>query len=165
MNADAVHFICAGGTIDKLYHDALSDYQVGDPQAADILARAGVDCEYEVQSVLRKDSLDMDDDDRASLRRAVEDSPARHIVITHGTDTMTATAEALAGACDDKVVVLVGAMRPARFRDSDADFNLGFAVAAARCLAPGVYIAMNGRVFRPGEVAKNRTAGRFETRD
>ena len=82
-------------------------------------------------------------------------------MITHGTDTMVETARAL-GRPPGKTVVLTGAMQPARFRETDADFNLGFALGAVRTLPPGVYVAMQGRIFDPVEVVKNRKAGRFE---
>jgi L-asparaginase len=58
--------------------------------------------------------------------------------------------------------VLTGALNPARFRDSDAIFNIGCAVGAAQTLPPGVYIAMNGKVWDPAHVRKNRFENRFE---
>ena len=114
--------------------------------------------------MMRKDSLEMDDDDRALIRKAVDECEHHHILITHGTDTMTQTASilediALAGG---KVVVLTGAMAPVRFRQSDAEFNIGSAVGALNSMPPGVYIAMNGRIFKSGTVRKNREAGCFE---
>ena len=83
-------------------------------------------------------------------------------MVTHGTDTMTTTAAALAGL-PDRVIVLTGALSPARFRSTDAVFNIGMAVAAAQVAAPGVYIAMSGQIFRGDEVQKNREANRFES--
>lgn len=85
------------------------------------------------------------------------------VLITHGTDTMVQTLEALAPICDNKTVVLVGSLSPARFKGTDAEFNIGFALGAVQALPPGAYIAMNGRVFREGNVRKNREANRFET--
>ena len=81
-------------------------------------------------------------------------------MITHGTDTMTDTAAALAGVAD-KTIVLTGALSPARFAETDAPFNLGMAFAAAQTAAPGVYIAMSGQVFDGTKVRKDRDAGRF----
>jgi L-asparaginase len=116
--------IATGGTIDKVYFDAKSDYQIGEPQAGAILHEAGVTFDFTVESVLRKDSLALTDADRALVRERVLAAPERHILITHGTDTMTATAAVLADV-RDKVIVFTGSMLPARFRQNDALFNLG----------------------------------------
>ncbi len=153
--------ITAGGTIDKVYFDAASAYEVGEPQIGPLLRDSNVTFDFVVESVLQKDSLAMTDDDRALIRARVEAAPEKHILITHGTDTMTATAAKLAGIAD-KVVVFTGAMQPARFRDSDAVFNVGCAVGALQALPPGVYIAMNGVVAPAASVRKNRAASRFE---
>lgn len=153
--------ITAGGTIDKVYFDAASTYEVGEPQIGPLLRDSNVTFDFVVESVLQKDSLAMTDEDRALIRARVEASPEKHILITHGTDTMTSTAAALQGLAD-KVVVFTGAMQPARFRDSDAVFNVGCAVGALQALPPGVYIAMNGVVSPADKVRKNRAASRFE---
>lgn len=155
--------LCTGGTFDKVYYDALSDYQIGEPQVDWILQQAGVNFSYEIESILKKDSLEITEEDRASIVSCVKKQHCPRIVITHGTDTMVDTAQALK-QCTDKTVVLVGAMQPARFRDSDAIYNTGFATAAASILPAGIYIAMNGQLFNADEVTKNRTAGRFETK-
>ena len=150
-----------GGTIDKVYFDDLSDYTVGDPQVGTILAAANVDIEFEVMEVARKDSLYVTDDERRELRDRIAADPRRHVLVTHGTDTMTETARMLA-EIPDKTIVLTGAMSPARFAASDATFNVGCAVGAVQSLPPGVYVVMNGRVFAAGTVRKNRQKGRFE---
>ena len=150
-----------GGTIDKVYFDDLSDYTVGEPQVGAILAQANVDIDYEVIEVARKDSIYVTDAERRALRAAIAAHPGRLALVTHGTDTMTDTALVLAGL-PDKVIVLTGAISPARFAASDAVFNVGCAVGAVQALPPGVYIAMNGRVFAAGTVRKNRERGRFE---
>jgi L-asparaginase len=153
--------ITTGGTIDKIYFDDKSDYQIGEPQISQILHAFNVAFEFEVIALMRKDSLHMTDKDRQLIRSAVEASDTRHVLITHGTDTMVETAEALRGL-DDKTIVMTGALNPARFRDSDAIFNIGCALGAVQSLVPGVYIAMNGRVWHPEDVRKNRRANRFE---
>ncbi len=150
-----------GGTIDKIYFDKKSQYEVGDPQAGGVLDRANVTFEYEVESILKQDSLDMTDADRDVVRRAIEAAPEKQIVITHGTDTMIETANVLAGV-GGKTIVLTGSMYPAQFRDSDAVFNLGCAVIAAQSLPPGIYIAMNGQIFDPRTSKKNVEMNRFE---
>jgi len=150
-----------GGTIDKVYFDARSTFEVGDPQIAELLAEANLNLDYRVIPLLRKDSLEMTDKDRACVRQAVLHAAAARIVITHGTDTMIATARALAGI-PGKTVVLTGAMQPARFRFTDAVFNIASAVMAAQLLSAGVYIAMNGRIFDPDRARKNVALNRFE---
>ncbi|MFC3609024.1 asparaginase domain-containing protein [Stutzerimonas tarimensis] len=150
-----------GGTFDKLYYDALSDFQIGDPTVDDLLREARVDFSYRVDSLLKKDSLDLTDEDRALIRDQVAACEHRHILIIHGTDTMTNTAEALRGIAG-KVIVFTGSMQPARMRQSDAPFNLGLAIGALQLLPDGLYIAMSGQVFEAGKVRKNRSEGRFE---
>ena len=149
-----------GGTIDKVYFDALSEFQVGASPLDAILSEANVSIDYALTSLMKKDSLELDDADRAAVRDAVLACEAKHVLITHGTDTMAQTAEALRDI-GDKTVVLTGAMQPARLRSTDAIFNVGFAIATARMQPPGVYIAMNGRVFEAGHVRKDRGAGQF----
>ncbi len=150
-----------GGTIDKVYFDAKDTYTVGEPQITEILREASVTVEWEIETLFRKDSLDMTDADRALLVDHVRQDPSKHILITHGTDTMVLSAQALQ-AVEGKTIVLVGSLSPARFKSSDAEFNIGFAWAAVQLLPPGVYIAMNGRVFSPNHVRKNLDLNRFE---
>lgn len=159
-----IRVLATGGTIDKVYFDAKSDYEIGEPQAGAILHEAGVSFDFTVESVLRKDSLAMNDADRAKVRERVLAAPEKHLLITHGTDTMTDTAAVLADITD-KVIVFTGSMLPARFRQNDALFNIGCAIGGLQALPPGVYIAMNGRLFPAGTVKKNRAASRFEPLD
>ncbi|KTT74436.1 asparaginase domain-containing protein [Sphingomonas endophytica] len=156
----SVLILTTGGTIDKLYFDALSEYQIGDSVVERLLRTARVALPFRVQELLRKDSLELTDDDRAMVAQAVADAPEERIVITHGTDTMTETAKALAGKTD-KTIVLVGALAPARFADSDATFNLGMAFATAQVAGPGVWIAMNGTIFDGTKVRKDRSINSF----
>ena len=141
----SITILTTGGTIDKIYFDQKSEYQVGDPQARGVLERANVVLEYEVESILKKDSLDFTDADRELVRQKIATSPAERVIVTHGTDTMVTTAKVLQGI-PGKTIVLTGSMYPAQYRDSDAVFNLGCAVTAVQILPPGVYITMNGRV-------------------
>ena len=153
--------ITTGGTIDKIYFDDKSDYQVGEPQISQILHAMNVAFDFEVSALMRKDSLHITQADRELIRAAVAASDTRHVLTTHGTDSMIETAEVLQGL-NDRTIVLTGALNPARFRDSDAIFNIGCALGAVQSLEPGVYIAMNGKVWNPEEVRKNRRANRFE---
>ncbi len=152
--------LTTGGTIDKIYFDALSEYQIGTTQIARLLEIGRVTAPFEIGELMRKDSLDLTGEDRGTIAAAVEKADTDRIVITHGTDTMTVTAQALVHVTG-KTIVLVGALAPARFAESDATFNLGMAFATAQVAPPGVYITMNGSVFRAGEVVKNREQGAF----
>ena len=154
-------FLATGGTFDKVYYDALSDYRIGNPQVLSILKQAAVTVDYQVEAIIGKDSLDLNDADRAALHTRIANDANTRFVIIHGTDTMAETARALQGI-DNKTVVLTGAMQPARFKNSDAEFNAGFAFAAAQLLTSGVYIAMNGEIFTADKVRKNRDKGCFE---
>ena len=158
-----IKILCTGGTFDKVYYDALSDYHIGEPQVEWILQQAGVNFDYQIESILKKDSLDINDQERAAIADKVAAEPCQHIVIIHGTDTMVETGLALK-KIPNKSIVLVGAMQPARFRDSDALYNIGFATAAVSLVTAGIYITMNGQLFSVDEVQKNRAQGRFETK-
>lgn len=153
--------VTTGGTIDKVYFDAKSDYQVGEPQIGRILSELGVAFRFHVIPLLRKDSLFIDAADRELLRATIAAQAERCVLVTHGTDSMVETAKVL-GAVAGKTIVLTGALNPARFEGSDAEFNIGCAVGAVQSLPPGVYIAMNGRIWHPGSVRKNVEANRFE---
>lgn len=158
---DQLCIVTTGGTIDKIYFDDKSDFQVGEPQIGRILEELGVAFRYTVIPIIRKDSLHITDADRELVRATIAAQPARHVLVTHGTDSMVETARVLE-SLTDKTIVLTGALNPARFRGSDAEFNIGTAVGAVQCLAPGVYIAMNGRIWEPTKVRKNVAANRFE---
>ncbi len=156
--------VTTGGTIDKVYFDAKSDYQVGEPQIGKILGDLGVAFRFHVIPLLRKDSLFVDDNDRALMRATIAAQDERCVLVTHGTDSMVETAKVLADI-PGKTIVLTGALNPARFEGSDAEFNIGCAVGAVQSLPPGAYIAMNGRIWSPEKVRKNVEANRFEARD
>jgi len=156
-----IEIFTTGGTIDKIYFDAKSDYEIGEPQIAELLRDANLTVAYRVTSLLRKDSLELTDADRQKIRAAVAQSPAQNIVITHGTDTMITTGRALQ-EIEGKTIVLTGAMQPARFRFTDAIYNVASAITAAQTLPPGVYIAMNGQIFDPLKSRKNVELNRFE---
>ena len=156
-----IRFLTTGGTIDKIYFDAMSQFEVGESQITHILGEGLVDFDYDVVPLFRKDSLEITDADRQALRDYILGDDQQHYVITHGTDTMPETAAALEGI-EGRRIVLTGALSPARFRSTDAVFNIGMAVAAVQTVEPGVYIAMSGQIFRAGEVRKNRSENRFE---
>ena len=158
---DELLIVTTGGTIDKVYFDDKSDYQVGDPQIGGILRELGVAFRFTVIPIMRKDSLHITDSDRELIRATIAAQAMRHVLVTHGTDSMVETARVLA-SIPDKTIVITGALNPARFRGSDAEFNIGTAVGAVQSLPAGVYIAMNGRIWDPMKVRKNVAANRFE---
>jgi len=153
--------LTTGGTIDKIYFDATSEYEIGEPTIPHIFQETNVTINYEIISLMRKDSLDMNDSDRTLIKKTCANSFHKNILITHGTDTMCQTAESLMGI-PDKTIVLTGALAPARFRITDAVFNVGTAIGATQSKPEGVYIAMNGHIFDAGRVKKNLAKGRFE---
>ena len=161
MNPKSILVLTTGGTIDKAYFDALSEYQIVESGIPALLKEARVALPYRIEEVCRKDSLDLADADRAEIARRAAEAHETRIVITHGTDTMTETAAVLAAQVPGKTIVLTGALSPARFAETDAPFNLGMAFAAAQTCAPGVWIAMSGEVFDGLRVRKDREAGRF----
>ncbi|MFK7841247.1 MAG: asparaginase domain-containing protein, partial [Sphingorhabdus sp.] len=143
-----IDIFTTGGTIDKVYFDALSEYQIGATALPDMLQENNVFVTHRVTQLMRKDSLELTDADRAAIHDAVVASDADKILVTHGTDTMVDTACVLSGVTG-KTIVLTGSMQPASLRVSDAQFNVGFALAATQTLPHGIYIAMNGEVFDP----------------
>lgn len=159
--SEQICIITTGGTIDKVYFDAKGGYEVGATMVRSILEHARVLEPVCIVELLRKDSLDMTDADRAAIRAAIIASPAKRVLVTHGTDTMVETARTLLDI-GGKTIVLTGALQPGRMSDSDAPFNMGLAFGALQSLAAGVYLAANGHIFEASAVRKNREQNRFE---
>lgn len=156
-----IHIFTTGGTIDKVYFDAKSKYEVGPPNIERVLGEMTLSVDYCVTSLMRKDSLEITDEDRRIVSEAISGCSEKLILVTHGTDTMVETAKVLA-EIEGKTIVLTGALEPALFKTSDALFNIGCALAAVQTAAPGVYITMNGTVFPYDKVWKNVEQNRFE---
>lgn len=167
MTTHAIRLIITGGTFDKTYDAVRGELTFDRSHLPRILqeVRCYVPIELEINQLI--DSLDMGDRARESVVDACRAATEKRIVITHGTDTMTVTAERLSRAFDSstaavpKTIVLTGAMVPYSVSGSDAVFNLGNAIAAVQLLSPGVYIAMHGEIFPAGRVEKDRSAGVF----
>jgi L-asparaginase len=155
-------FIQAGGTIDKDYPRTRKGYafEIGEPAVKRILGKVHPSFDFEVISLLKKDSLDMTEKDRGKILEACQKADADKIVITHGTDTMAETAKKLS-RIKNKAIVLTGAMKPEKFSDSDASFNVGAAVDAINVLSNGVYIAMNGRILPWNKIRRDEQTGLF----
>jgi L-asparaginase len=160
-----IRLFVTGGTFDKEYDEIHGTLQFGDTHLPEMLEMGRCRLDVNVRTLMMVDSLEMTAADRDMIARNCRDVPERHIVITHGTDTMVETARVLASAVPDKTIVLTGAMIPIAFGSSDGLFNLGGSLTAVQVLPPGVYIAMNGRIFPWNDVRKNRDTGVFEPLD
>jgi len=156
-----IKIFTTGGSIDKVYDTQTSDFVVGEPQIKNILAEANLTLDYEIEALMAKDSLELNDQDRNLIFARTKAAPHRHILITHGTDTMIATARQLS-KIKNKVIVLTGAMQPAAFKRTDAAFNVGCAIIALQTLPEGVYVVMNGRIFDPQKTIKNVELDQFQ---
>jgi len=159
-----IRILATGGTFDKEYNELTGELFFKDTHIGDMLRLGRCHLEVEVEPVMMIDSLQMTDADRDLILRRCQEASETRIVITHGTDTMEQTAAVLGPRVTGKTVVLTGAMVPYTFGSSDGMFNLGTALAFVQTLAPGVYVAMNGRCFPWDGVRKNRRKGVFETK-
>lgn len=158
----AIRLLVTGGTFDKEYNERTGQLFFKDTHVGEMLRLGRSRVDITIRTVMMIDSLDMTDADRALIVRQCLEAPEDRIVITHGTDTMTDTAAAVAAAVTGKTVVLTGAMVPYAFGSSDGLFNLGSAISFAQVLPPGVYLAMNGKCFPWNRVRKNRERAEFE---
>ena len=156
--------LTTGGTIDKVYFDAKSTYEVGPPNIDEVLGELNISVNYRTVSLMRKDSLELTPEDRELIKQSIIDAEEKQILITHGTDTMVETGLYLQ-ELSDRTIVLTGALQPALFKTSDALFNIGCALTAVQIMKPGCYITMNGQVFDCRKVRKNREKNRFERTD
>ena len=157
-----LEILTTGGTIDKVYFDKKSNYEVGDPFVEELLHKMNVNISFKVKSLIRIDSLDMTDIHREVILKYIINSNANNFLITHGTDSIVETAIYLK-KITDKTIVLTGSLKPAIFIDNDAIFNVGSALTSAQILNNGVYIVINGQVFNPDNVRKNSEKNVFET--
>jgi len=149
-----------GGTISKRYDEISGELIFDKNHLQKILDQSRVYLDLNIKPLFLKDSLDMDDSDRETILEAVKNTNSKKIIITHGTDTMIESAKKLS-IIKDKTIILTGAMIPFAFKNSDALFNLGSAFGAISIFDSGVYIAMNGKIFKWDEVLKDRVLGKF----
>lgn len=163
--SEPIRLFVTGGTFDKEYDEIHGRLFFQDTHLPEMLELGRCRVDVQVRTLMMIDSLEMTDADRELIAHNCVEVPERHIVITHGTDTMVDTARVLAESVQGKTIVLTGAMIPIAFGSSDGLFNLGGAVAAVQSLPPGVYVTMNGRIFRWDNVRKNRSTGVFEAID
>ncbi len=158
----SIKLLLTGGTIDKAYNESNGELHFVDTHIPEILQQGRNRSEIEIEQLMLKDSLEMTEADRHLIAAACSDSKQDKILITHGTDTIVATAKSLAALNIDKTIVLVGAMVPYVFKHSDAVFNIGVALGALQALQPSVYLAMNGKIFHWDNVVKNKQLGEFQ---
>ncbi len=163
-NLMTIKLLITGGTIDKQYDELNGELIFTQSGVEDMLTQGRVKLDISLETVMLKDSLDMDDSDRQQILESCLACDEPQIVITHGTDTMVETSQVLATKIKDKTIVLLGAMVPYQFKNSDALFNLGCAIAAVQTLENGVYITMNGKIFNYDEVIKNKDLGEFQSK-
>jgi L-asparaginase len=159
----SIKLLLTGGTIDKHYNQANGELHFTETHLKELLKLGRNTAPIEIEQLMLKDSLDMTDADRRSILKACHNATQDKILITHGTDTMVETANMLGKEQLNKTIVLVGAMIPYVFKDTDAVFNFGFALSAVQATKHGVYVAMNGMIFNYDNVIKNRELGVFQT--
>ncbi|SIQ13888.1 asparaginase domain-containing protein [Maribacter ulvicola] len=157
-----ITILTTGGTIEGLDYVGDKEIKKTNVSIADFLKTANVEFQYNIESVFKKDSRDINDDDRELLRLKIEETKTRKILITHGTFTMAATAKYLGKLNLEKIIVLVGSFILGSSEKTDAPFNLGYAISSLQFLNPGVYIAMNGKIFLWNNVSKNLETNKFE---
>ena len=157
-----IRIFITGGTFDKEYDEIKGRLYFKETHMREILDLGRSRLMVKIQTLMMVDSLDMTMDDRQLILNNCRKVGEDQIVITHGTDTMTKTAEVLAGGNLEKTIVLTGAMIPYKFGSSDGLFNLGSALGFVQSLPKGIYIAMNGRCFDHDKVKKNKETGIFE---
>jgi L-asparaginase len=157
-----IRILVTGGTFDKEYNERTGQLFFKDTHIGEMLRLGRSRVEVTIRTVMMIDSLEMTDADRDLIVQNCLQSEEDRIVITHGTDTMSESAAAVARAVSGKTVVLTGAMVPYAFGSSDGLFNLGSALSFVQVLPPGIYIAMNGKCFLWDRVRKNRERGEFE---
>jgi L-asparaginase len=159
-----IRIFITGGTFDKEYNELTGELFFKDTHLREMLTLGRNLTDVHLETLFMMDSLNMQESDREQVARHCIDAPEKHIVITHGTDTMPETARYLESRVKGKTIVLTGAMVPYKFGSSDGLFNLGSALAFVQTLPAGVYIAMNGRFFTASNVRKNKKLGTFEER-
>ena len=157
-----VLFIQTGGTIDKDYPKSTKGwaFEIHDPAVDRILTKLNPSFNYVIKSVLKKDSVEITDQDRILLLEKCKSAKENKIIITHGTDTLSETANFLS-EIKNKTIILTGAMRPERFTNSDADLNIGIAIGGVQSLSHGVYIAMHGLILPHDEISRNMETGQY----
>jgi L-asparaginase len=158
----SIRIFITGGTFDKEYNELTGKLNFNDSNMPQLLEMGRCKVDVEIRTLMMVDSLEMTDNDRDLIMHQCQSCAEDKIVITHGTDTMSKTAQLLGENITNKTIVITGAMIPIAFGSSDGLFNLGGAIAFAQALPNGVYVAMNGKFFKHNNVRKNLNTGLFE---
>lgn len=151
-----------GGTFNKRYDPISGELFVPHDNHAIETILGSLVIPMEVEGIIYKDSLDMDDEDRSLLSDTIVQSDEKIIIVVHGTDTMELSADVLAQLELQKTVVFTGAMVPFQINPLEATANLSMAIGFALRSCSGVYIAMQGICGQYNHVQKNRECGKFE---
>ena len=160
-----IHILTTGGTIEGLDYVDGKGITQSNVTIQGFLEKANVDFDYTIESVFKKDSRAITDEDRAQLICKIKESAATKILITHGTFTMEDTAKYIGKLNLNKTIVMVGSFILGSSAETDAPFNLGYALSSLQLLKPDVYIAMNGKIFNWNNVSKNLETNKFERND
>jgi L-asparaginase len=155
-------FLQTGGTIDKDYPKSKNGwgFEIGDSALKNLLNKLPLSFDYQVDSILKKDSTEINDKDLVKIYKSCESYKEDKIIITHGTDTILNTASYLS-KIKDKTIVLTGSFLPYNFKNTDADFNIGLAVAGIQTLSHGIYVSLNGQIGKFNEFQRNEQNGRY----
>ena len=157
----SIRIFVTGGTFDKEYDELTGELFFKKTHLREMLELGRSKIDFNISTLMMKDSLEMDDNDRAFIVDNCSKATENSIIITHGTDTMVRTAKLIAKQEMDKTIILTGAMIPYKFGSSDGLFNLGAAIGYVQSLSKGVYVSMNGKCFNHNKVEKNKETGEF----
>lgn len=163
---DEIHFITTGGTIDKQYstHKGTRDLSIGNPAVKRIIDRIPRNIHFNTTELFHIDSLDIKPRHRHKILKTIKKISGDNIIITHGTDTMVETARYLESNLNNKSIVLVGSSKPEIFKNSDADFNVGAAIATLDMINNSIKIVMHGKSYDPNKVVKKENGDFDEIR-
>jgi L-asparaginase len=155
-------FLQTGGTIDKDYPKSTKGYafEIHEPAVKRILQKLNPSFNFKIQTILKKDSLEINEIDRDIILKTCNSAKENKIIITHGTDTIGETAEFLS-SIKNKTIILTGSMRPQRFSNSDADLNIGIAIGGIQAINKGVYIALHGLIIPYNQLSRNMETGQY----
>lgn len=163
-----VLIITTGGTIEKTYDEFDGSLENrGASIRNKILTKLRLPyTNIHVISIMSKDSLHMDDNDRKIICETIKSELSRQwpIVVLHGTDTMDLSATyCYQNIKELKVpVIFTGAMVPMGFDDSDATQNVTEALLAAKTLPAGFHVSFHNQLFRVPHFKKNKEKRTFE---
>ena len=162
MISDKISILITGGTFDKEYDEINGILSFKKTQIHEMLHQSRAKIEFKIKTLMLIDSLEMSDEQRKEIVNNCAEDENNKIIITHGTDTIAETGQAIMKENLNKCIILTGAMIPIKFGSSDGLFNLGYAVGLVQSLKNGVYVAMNGNYFPANKVKKNIQSGLFE---